>query len=103
MNLPSILLTVSATLSNFQVFFFKNKLTFFQFLHLTLGAELSPEECKSLGFSSLSLSCSSCDDFARFSVSAAQVSDCRKCCRDEGRKLDVRDSKYPKAILEVCG
>merc|ERR1712029_179553 len=65
-------------------------------LHLALGAELSPEECKNLGFSTLSLTCSSCDYFARFSVSAAQVADCRKCCRDEGRKLDVRDSKYPK-------
>jgi len=73
------------------------------FLHLTLGLELSPEECKSLGFNKAQVLCSSCDDLARFSVSNDLLGSCRECCNDEGRQLDSRDSKYPKAILEVCG
>ena len=28
---------------------------------------------------------------------------CRNCCNDDGRKLDEGTTKYPKAILEVCG
>jgi len=28
---------------------------------------------------------------------------CKNCCTDDGKTLESRESKYPKAILEVCG
>merc|ERR1712156_170085 len=72
-------------------------------LHLCSGQSLSPEECKNLGFIKSDLLCSSCDDLARFKVSSSITSACRNCCNDEGRNLDEGTTKYPKAILEVCG
>jgi hypothetical protein len=36
-----------------------------------------------------------------FQVSSSLTSACTKCCTDDGRKLET--TKYPKAILEVCG
>lgn len=72
-------------------------------VHITFGLDLSAEECKDLGFNRAQVLCSSCDDLSRFSVSTDITNNCRSCCNDEGRQLDSRDSKYPKAILEVCG
>jgi len=72
-------------------------------LHLCSGESLSPEECKALGFIKSDLLCSSCDDLSRFKVSSSITSNCRQCCNDDGRKLDEGTSKYPFAILEVCG
>jgi hypothetical protein len=69
--------------------------------HLASGEELGPEECRSLGLNKAELLCSSCDDLSKFGVSSKLTSDCKHCCNDDGRKLDA--TKYPKAILEVCG
>ena len=79
------------------------KPSFLQILHLCSGESLSPEECKALGFIKSDLLCSSCDDLSRFKVSSSITSNCRQCCNDDGRKLDEGTSKYPFAILEVCG
>ena len=65
----------------------------------------SLEECRSLGFHTPTLLCSSCDDIQRFDIKDKQVitNNCRDCCTDDGKTLESRESKYPKAILEVCG
>ena len=77
--------------------------TLLTLVHVTFGLDFSAEECRNLGFNKAQVLCSSCDDLSRFSVSTDIISNCRNCCNDEGRQLDSRDSKYPKAILEVCG
>jgi hypothetical protein len=68
-------------------------------------AKLSLEDCRSLGCHTPTLLCSSCDDIQRFDIKDKQVitNNCRNCCTDDGKTLESRDSKYPKAILEVCG
>ena len=65
----------------------------------------SLEECRTLGFHTPTLLCSSCDDIQRFDIKDKQVitNNCRDCCTDDGKTLESRESKYPKAILEVCG
>ena len=62
---------------------------------------LSSEACESKGFNRADLVCSSCDDLVQFKIKESIVSDCRKCCKDDGKKLER--IKYPRAILEVCG
>lgn len=65
----------------------------------------SIEECRSLGFHTPTLLCSSCDDIQRFEIQDKPVitSNCKNCCSDDEKTLESRESKYPKAILEVCG
>ena len=65
----------------------------------------SIEECRSLGFHTPTLLCSSCDDIQRFDIQDKPIitSNCKNCCTDDGKTLESRESKYPKAILEVCG
>ena len=65
----------------------------------------SIEECRSLGFHTPTLLCSSCDDIQRFEIQDKQLitNNCKNCCTDDGKTLESRESKYPKAILEVCG
>ncbi|KAB5550693.1 hypothetical protein PHYPO_G00056860 [Pangasianodon hypophthalmus] len=64
-----------------------------------LGAELSSEACRELGFSS-NLLCSSCDLLSEFSLTQLEPF-CRQCCQEEAQ-LESR-KLYPGAILEVCG
>ena len=68
-------------------------------------AKVSLEDCRLLGFHTPTLMCSSCDDIQRFDIQDKQAitSDCRNCCNDDDNTLESRESKYPKAILEVCG
>lgn len=66
-----------------------------------LGEEFSLEKCKSLGFNKAVLSCSSCSDLVQFSLKHL-TENCNKCCQDDGGAA-LTDTKYPKAILEVCG
>ena len=68
-------------------------------------AKLSLEDCRSLGFHTPTLLCSSCDDIQRFEIQDKQIitTNCKNCCSDDGKTLESRDTKYPKAILEVCG
>ena len=75
-----------------------------QFVIGTLSLQ-SLEECRSLGFHTPTLLCSSCEDIQRFDIKDKQVitTNCRNCCTDDGKTLESRESKYPKAILEVCG
>jgi len=65
----------------------------------------SLEECRALGFNSPTLLCSSCDEIQRFDIQDKQIisGNCKNCCTDDGKTLESRESKYPKAILEVCG
>ncbi|CDW53623.1 Sep15 SelM domain containing protein [Trichuris trichiura] len=57
---------------------------------------MTKEECRDAGFT-INLLCSSCDDLAQFKLDALEPT-CRQCCQK-----DVGESKYPTAILEVCG
>jgi len=45
--------------------------------------------------------CSDCETLGRFQLGELKK-DCSECCTADGKKLD-ESTKYPKAILEVCG
>lgn len=64
-----------------------------------LGAELSSEACRELGFSS-NLLCSSCDLLGQFNLLQLDP-DCRGCCQEEAQFETKK--LYAGAILEVCG
>ena len=69
-----------------------------------VSAALSEAECLAAGFDSKDLLCPSCDDLPQFQLRHLQ-SDCRECCKDDGNRLQSGNNatKYPKAVLEVCG
>jgi len=59
-------------------------------------------ECGTLGYNSVDLLCSSCEALVQFSL-GHHSDECRKCCKDDGDGGLQRQTKYPRAILEICG
>ncbi len=67
-----------------------------------LGTELDSGSCLQLGFNSAKLLCSSCDDLKQFDLGV--LSDgCLKCCTRDAGSAKLENTKYERAILEVCG
>lgn len=64
--------------------------------------KLGAAECLERGFNSAKLLCSSCDDLRQFDLSKV-AADCVQCCTDDGGSASLENTKYEKAILEVCG
>uniref|UniRef100_A0A0K2UNZ4 15 kDa selenoproteinlike [Bombyx mori] n=1 Tax=Lepeophtheirus salmonis TaxID=72036 RepID=A0A0K2UNZ4_LEPSM len=69
------------------------------FLFWTHGSA-EENNCSSLGFDKNVVPCSSCSDMVQFSLREVSKQ-CFKCCKDEENALE--ETKYPRAILEVCG
>jgi len=65
-------------------------------------ASPSDQECGVLGYNSVDLLCSSCDALVQFRL-GHHSEDCKKCCKQDGDAGLQSQSKYPRAILEVCG
>lgn len=59
---------------------------FLTLIQITL-AELTPEECRDLGFS-VNLICSSCDELKPFNLTSepSLEQNCRKCCQADGQE-----------------
>jgi len=66
------------------------------------GDQKDEKKCSELGFNTPNLMCSDCETLSRFSLPAELKKECGSCCTADGKKLD-ETTKYPKAILEVCG
>jgi len=67
-----------------------------------LGSELDSATCLSIGFNSAKLLCSACDDLKQFDLGV--LSDgCEKCCTRDAGSAKLENTKYERAILEVCG
>ena len=49
---------------------------------LTTGESLSSSECTNLGYSSMNLMCSNCNDLKQFKLAELEHS-CRKCCAND--------------------
>jgi len=67
-----------------------------------LGTELDAAKCLELGFNSAKLLCSSCDDLKQFDLGSLS-GDCTKCCTRDAGSATLENTKYERAILEVCG
>ena len=59
-------------------------------------------ECLEKGFNSAKLLCSHCEDLKQFDLSKVSQ-DCLQCCVSDGGSSTLENTKYEKAILEVCG
>jgi len=59
-------------------------------------------QCLDRGFNSAKLLCSSCEDLKQFDLGQV-AGDCTKCCTSDGGSAALENTKYEKAILEVCG
>lgn len=59
-------------------------------------------QCLEKGFNSAKLLCSSCEDLNQFDLGKV-AGDCTKCCTSDGGSAALENTKYEKAILEVCG
>ncbi|CAH3037644.1 unnamed protein product [Pocillopora meandrina] len=59
---------------------------FLTLIQITI-AELTPEECRDLGFS-VNLICSSCDELKPFNLTSepSLEQNCRKCCQADGQE-----------------
>ena len=68
-----------------------------------LGSELlDSASCLAAGFNSASLLCSSCADLKQFDL--GQLEDtCTACCTRDAGSAALENTKYERAILEVCG
>jgi len=66
------------------------------------SSQMEADQCFSLGFNSAKLLCSSCDDLRQFDLGEV-AGECRGCCNDDGGSANLENTKYEKAILEVCG
>ena len=64
--------------------------------------KLDTAECLARGSNSAKLLCSTCEDLKQFDLSKV-AADCVKCCTDDGGSASLENTKYEKAILEVCG
>lgn len=64
-------------------------------------SELTPEQCRELGFS-VNLLCSSCDELKPFNLSSepSLEQNCRKCCHAEEQEEATK--RYAFGTLEVC-
>ncbi|XP_022789152.1 selenoprotein F-like [Stylophora pistillata] len=79
-------------------------LTLFQF---TIS-ELTPEECRDLGFS-VNLICSSCDELKPFNLTSelSLEQNCRKCCQADGQEEATKTTlvrcpqQHPSMITQV--
>jgi len=67
-----------------------------------LGTELDSASCLQLGLNSAKLLCSSCDDLKQFELGTL-LDDCEKCCTRDAGSAKLENTKYERAILEVCG
>jgi anaerobic ribonucleoside-triphosphate reductase len=63
-------------------------------------AKLTAEECMALGLNKNFLMCSSCDALKEFSLDSLE-SECKSCCEEDD--VNATPTKYPRALLEVCG
>ena len=66
------------------------------------GEVMDSAECLEKGFNSAKLLCSSCEDLKQFDL-AKVAEDCLQCCVSDGGSSSLENTKYEKAILEVCG
>ena len=64
--------------------------------------KLNAAQCLEKGFNSAKLLCSSCEDLKQFDLSKV-AQDCVQCCVSDGGSANLENTKYEKAILEVCG
>lgn len=73
---------------------------FFALIHFA-ASELTPEQCRDLGFS-VNLLCSSCDELKPFNLSSEPSieENCRKCCHADGQEETAK--RYAFGTLEVC-
>lgn len=68
----------------------------------SLAAQLDSASCLQLGFNPAKLLCSACEDLRQFDL-AVLAGDCGRCCNSDGGSANLENTKYEKAILEVCG
>ncbi|XP_015750212.1 PREDICTED: 15 kDa selenoprotein-like [Acropora digitifera] len=73
---------------------------FLALIHFTVS-ELTPEQCRDLGFS-VNLLCSSCDELKPFNLASEPSieENCRKCCHADGQEEAAK--RYAFGTLEVC-
>lgn len=73
---------------------------FLALIHFTVS-ELTPEQCRELGFS-VNLLCSSCDELKPFNLASEPSieENCRKCCHADGQEEAAK--RYAFGTLEVC-
>jgi len=69
---------------------------------LVLAGQLDSASCLQLGLNSAKLLCSSCDDLKQFGLGTL-MEDCEKCCTRDAGSAKLENTKYERAILEVCG
>lgn len=75
-------------------------LSFFLALIQFTLSELTPEQCRDMGFS-VNLLCSSCDELKPFNLTESSLEqNCRKCCHADGQ--DEVAKRYSFGTLEVC-
>jgi len=67
-----------------------------------LADQLDAAQCLEKGFNSAKLLCSSCEDLKQFDLSQV-AQDCVQCCVSDGGSANLENTKYERAILEVCG
>ena len=60
--------------------------------------ELTPEECKEVGFNPETLKCSTCDKLSNFHLEEI-LTDCQRCCQKEKSEIHER---FPMAQIEIC-
>lgn len=69
---------------------------------VTAEAQLDAAQCLEKGFNSAKLLCSHCEDLKQFDLGKV-AQDCVQCCVSDGGSANLENTKYEKAILEVCG
>jgi len=69
---------------------------------VAIGVEFDSATCLQLGFDSAKLLCSACDDLKQFDLSSLSK-DCESCCNRDAGSAKLENTKYERAILEVCG
>jgi len=67
-----------------------------------LSEGLDPSACLQLGFNPAKLLCSACVDLKQFDLTGLSA-DCEKCCVRDAGSAKLENTKYSRAILEVCG
>ncbi|KAE9547956.1 hypothetical protein FO519_008833 [Halicephalobus sp. NKZ332] len=69
------------------------------FISLTSAElEMTPEECKEVGFNPETLKCSTCDKLSNFQLEEI-LTDCQRCCQKEKTEAHER---FPMAQIEIC-
>ncbi|KAK2565932.1 Selenoprotein F [Acropora cervicornis] len=74
---------------------------FLALIHFTVS-ELTPEQCRDLGFS-VNLLCSSCDELKPFNLASEPSieENCRKCCHADGQEEAAKFVRGADPVLKL--